>query len=233
MYRPPQPRTGLRTCSVAAPLRCCTRARRCIAPQVKVCDFNLSRMVAQQQQLTNSGNPNSPGWQSPEMLAGQPYGKASDVFSFGVGEEPRMRMQRTRGAPERAAERAACCMLVQLRRWLHCAAEHSPAPVPSWSAALLLIAALLARGPVLWEVLTLKEPWRCAAIINWQAMLRRACWFGCVRPLLCARMMLSCCLLCPQTTTRLNSNNIQIQPSRCCHSASGRRRRAAPRSTSS
>jgi serine/threonine protein kinase len=52
--------------------------------QVKVCDFNLSRMVAQQQQLTNSGNPNSPGWQSPEMLAGQPYGKAADVFSFGV-----------------------------------------------------------------------------------------------------------------------------------------------------
>jgi serine/threonine protein kinase len=68
-------------------------------PQVKVCDFNLSRMVAQQQQLTNSGNPNSPGWQSPEMLAGQPYGKAADVFSFGV---------------------------------------------------------------VLWEVMTLKEPWRCA-----------------------------------------------------------------------
>lgn len=52
--------------------------------QVKVCDFNLSRMVAQQQQLTNSGNPNSPGWQSPEMLSGQPYGKAADVFSFGV-----------------------------------------------------------------------------------------------------------------------------------------------------
>lgn len=31
-----------------------------------------------------AGNPNSPGWQSPEMLAGQPYGKAADVFSFGV-----------------------------------------------------------------------------------------------------------------------------------------------------
>eukprot|EP00878_Enallax_costatus_P037846 GHUV01042898.1.p1 GENE.GHUV01042898.1~~GHUV01042898.1.p1 ORF type:complete len:152 (-),score=19.92 GHUV01042898.1:378-833(-) len=55
-----------------------------ICIQVKVCDFNLSRMVAQQQQLTNSGNPNSPGWQSPEMLSGQPYGKPADVFSFGV-----------------------------------------------------------------------------------------------------------------------------------------------------
>jgi hypothetical protein len=49
-----------------------------------VCDFNLSRMVAQQQQLANSGNPNSPGWQSPEMLSGSPYGKPADVFSFGV-----------------------------------------------------------------------------------------------------------------------------------------------------
>lgn len=65
---------------------------------VKVCDFNLSRMVAQHAQLTNSGNPNSPGWQSPEMLAGQPYGRAADVYSFGV---------------------------------------------------------------VLWEIITLKEPWRC------------------------------------------------------------------------
>lgn len=46
--------------------------------QAKVCDFNLSRMIAQQQQLVNSGNPNSPGWQSPEMLSGAPYGKAAD-----------------------------------------------------------------------------------------------------------------------------------------------------------
>lgn len=66
-----------------------------------MCDFNLSRMVAQQQQLANSGNPNSPGWQSPEMLSGSPYGKPADVFSFGV---------------------------------------------------------------VLWEVMTLKEPWRCGLV---------------------------------------------------------------------
>lgn len=49
-----------------------------------MCDFNLSRMVANDSQLTNSGNPNSPGWQSPEMLSGQPYSKEADVFSFGV-----------------------------------------------------------------------------------------------------------------------------------------------------
>jgi serine/threonine protein kinase len=55
-----------------------------VALPPQVCDFNLSRMIAQQQQLANSGQPNSPGWQSPEMLAGTPYGKSADVFSLGV-----------------------------------------------------------------------------------------------------------------------------------------------------
>jgi serine/threonine protein kinase len=39
--------------------------------QVKVCDFNLSRIVSDNNLLINSGNPNSPGWQSPEMLSGR------------------------------------------------------------------------------------------------------------------------------------------------------------------
>jgi serine/threonine protein kinase len=71
--------------TAAAAAAAAAAASLCVCvPQVKVCDFNLSRMVAQQQQLANSGNPNSPAWQSPELLAGQPYGKAADVFSFGV-----------------------------------------------------------------------------------------------------------------------------------------------------
>jgi serine/threonine protein kinase len=52
--------------------------------QPQVCDFNLSRVVADEAQLANSGNPNSPGWQSPEILGGKAYGKPADVFSFGV-----------------------------------------------------------------------------------------------------------------------------------------------------
>jgi serine/threonine-protein kinase CTR1 len=52
--------------------------------QVKVCDFNLSRMLGNHLQLSNSGNPNSPGWSSPEMLSGKPYAQEADVFSFGV-----------------------------------------------------------------------------------------------------------------------------------------------------
>lgn len=79
-FRPGLPVIGSKLCVLTVVV--CVLLSICT--QVKVCDFNLSRMVAQQQQLTNSGNPNSPGWQSPEMLSGQPYGKAADVFSFGV-----------------------------------------------------------------------------------------------------------------------------------------------------
>lgn len=52
--------------------------------RVLLCDFNLSRYLGQDAAIPNSGNPNSPGWQSPEMLAGLTYGTAADVFSFGV-----------------------------------------------------------------------------------------------------------------------------------------------------
>ena len=41
-------------------------------------------MISDRRALTNSGNPNSPAWQSPEMLSGRPYAREADVFSFGV-----------------------------------------------------------------------------------------------------------------------------------------------------
>ncbi|KAG2490342.1 hypothetical protein HYH03_011289 [Edaphochlamys debaryana] len=59
----------------------------------KVCDFNLSRVVARgpgaptsgsSLTVPNSGNMYSPRWQSPEYLAGEEYGWSTDVFSFGV-----------------------------------------------------------------------------------------------------------------------------------------------------
>jgi serine/threonine protein kinase len=51
--------------------------------QAKVCDFNLSRM-ATSAAVNNSGDPNSPAWQSPEILGGECYSTATDVFSFAV-----------------------------------------------------------------------------------------------------------------------------------------------------
>lgn len=58
-----------------------------VCPSVpQVCDFNLSRRLP-----TFGGNlvkseelPNSPAWQSPEVLDGCDYNTQSDVFSFGV-----------------------------------------------------------------------------------------------------------------------------------------------------
>ena len=53
--------------------------------EAKLADFNLSRALregdaaAQLSQLINS-----PEWSAPERLAGQHYGKAADVYSFGV-----------------------------------------------------------------------------------------------------------------------------------------------------
>ncbi|KAK9838338.1 hypothetical protein WJX81_005555 [Elliptochloris bilobata] len=53
--------------------------------EAKLADFNLSRALregeaaAQLSQLINS-----PEWSAPERLAGQVYGKAADVYSFGV-----------------------------------------------------------------------------------------------------------------------------------------------------
>lgn len=50
-----------------------------------MCDFNLSRRMPAFGNLTKSAEtPNSPAWQSPEVLAGSDYNTQSDVFSFGV-----------------------------------------------------------------------------------------------------------------------------------------------------
>ncbi len=67
---------------VAPPTPAARAARRW---EAKLADFNLSRALregeaaAQLSQLINS-----PEWSAPERLAGQLYGKAADVFSFGV-----------------------------------------------------------------------------------------------------------------------------------------------------
>ncbi|GIM15237.1 hypothetical protein Vretimale_18131 [Volvox reticuliferus] len=55
----------------------------------KVCDFNLSRVIARGRPgaalaVPNSGGAWSPRWQSPEYLGGHAYGCPSDVFSFAV-----------------------------------------------------------------------------------------------------------------------------------------------------
>lgn len=50
---------------------------------VQVCDFNLARALK-----SDTAEPsltlNSPAWSAPERLQGKRYGKAADVFSFGV-----------------------------------------------------------------------------------------------------------------------------------------------------
>ncbi|GLI68459.1 hypothetical protein VaNZ11_012881, partial [Volvox africanus] len=55
----------------------------------KVCDFNLSRVIARGRPgaalaVPNSGGAWSPRWQSPEYLAGHDYSCPTDVFSFAV-----------------------------------------------------------------------------------------------------------------------------------------------------
>lgn len=49
----------------------------------QVADFNLSRGMTEET-VPSSGLVNSPEWSAPERLSGQAYGKAADVFSFGV-----------------------------------------------------------------------------------------------------------------------------------------------------
>ncbi|CAL8469838.1 g9380 [Coccomyxa elongata] len=51
--------------------------------ECKVADFNLSRAI-KENQIPHSGGFNSIEWQAPERLSGKAYGKAADVFSFGV-----------------------------------------------------------------------------------------------------------------------------------------------------
>ena len=73
----------MRRAHLAAPPTPAARAAR--RWEAKLADFNLSRALregeaaAQLSQLINS-----PEWSAPERLAGQLYGKAADVFSFGV-----------------------------------------------------------------------------------------------------------------------------------------------------
>ncbi len=78
----PLPHAMRRAHLVAPPTPAARAARRW---EAKLADFNLSRALregeaaAQLSQLINS-----PEWSAPERLAGQLYGKAADVFSFGV-----------------------------------------------------------------------------------------------------------------------------------------------------
>eukprot|EP00898_Chlorokybus_atmophyticus_P001190 jgi/Chlat1/2071/Chrsp17S02771 len=50
---------------------------------VKVCDFNLSRLM-EASHIPASNNLHSPRWMAPEVLKGEKYNRAADVFSFGV-----------------------------------------------------------------------------------------------------------------------------------------------------
>lgn len=50
---------------------------------VQVCDFNLARAL-KSETVEPSITLNSPAWSAPERLQGKRYGKAADVFSFGV-----------------------------------------------------------------------------------------------------------------------------------------------------
>jgi serine/threonine protein kinase len=51
--------------------------------RVKVCDFNMSRIMEESGQGSSLAGTN-PRWLAPELLAGEPAGIASDVFAFGV-----------------------------------------------------------------------------------------------------------------------------------------------------
>ena len=50
----------------------------------QVCDFNLARALKSETVEPSRATLNSPAWSAPERLQGKRYGKAADVFSFGV-----------------------------------------------------------------------------------------------------------------------------------------------------
>lgn len=60
--------------------------QRCCRPwTARLCDLGLSRFVGAGTCFPSPGEPlHSPGWQAPEVLSGERYGRAADVFSFGV-----------------------------------------------------------------------------------------------------------------------------------------------------
>ena len=51
-------------------------------PQVRVCDFNLSRAMEDNAVLSSMAATN-PRWLAPEILSGKGYTFASDVYAFG------------------------------------------------------------------------------------------------------------------------------------------------------
>lgn len=50
--------------------------------RVRVCDFNLSRVMEDSAVLSSVAATN-PRWLAPEILSGKGYTKGSDVYSFG------------------------------------------------------------------------------------------------------------------------------------------------------
>ncbi|KAL4421755.1 hypothetical protein ABPG77_009738 [Micractinium sp. CCAP 211/92] len=52
--------------------------------RVKVCDFNLSKLMEASSSVSSTGGAMNPRWLAPEILVGQQAIAASDVFSFGV-----------------------------------------------------------------------------------------------------------------------------------------------------
>ncbi|EFN52530.1 hypothetical protein CHLNCDRAFT_13628, partial [Chlorella variabilis] len=52
--------------------------------RVKVCDFNLSKLLEESVRSSSAGGLLNPRWLAPEVLMGQNATAASDVFSFGT-----------------------------------------------------------------------------------------------------------------------------------------------------
>ena len=50
----------------------------------KLCDFGLTRVLAQEQQLTASKGFGSLLWLAPEVILGVPYSQAADVYAYGI-----------------------------------------------------------------------------------------------------------------------------------------------------
>ena len=75
------------TCAKALVVTCCTgqaAAPEMVVYAAQVCDFNLSRALKFDTVEPSRAALNSPAWSAPERLQGKRYGKAADVFSFGV-----------------------------------------------------------------------------------------------------------------------------------------------------
>ena len=51
---------------------------------IKICDFGLSRLNEPEVKETKHGRIGTPHWMAPEILRGEKYLQASDVYSYGV-----------------------------------------------------------------------------------------------------------------------------------------------------